>query len=176
MSILQELDDLRSDVASLRRSLKLKDAHLRPLRMRALDEWSNWNRDGDLADQQNDETHGGNIVEDVHTIGFMKGRNRPRSRAWVSAFNRHYGVSYDEFEVIDVEDLSDMFLEVLDIRASVGVMRRWNLLTKETTRLREMILSRCEVVIEQWRSGVDDFLQEDSESLNLYKEIITMYY
>lgn len=94
MSFLQEFEALRAEVASMRADMQ---DSIMPIRMAALDEWSGWATDPDLANRGNDEAHGGNVVEDIRTIRFMEGVNSDRKAAWALAFYKNYGVSYKLF-------------------------------------------------------------------------------
>lgn len=60
--------------------------------MAALDEWSNLTSDDELENRRNDEAHGGNVVEDIRVIRFMKDVNMRRMVAWASALYEVYGV------------------------------------------------------------------------------------
>ncbi|KAK2756694.1 hypothetical protein FQN54_005140 [Arachnomyces sp. PD_36] len=161
------------------RTLKDMGREIRALRTRVLDDWAQYDSDITEIDQRNDVAHGGNIKVDIKVIELMHKAFPPRADQWKRGFVDRYGIPFDTFKEIDIDDFPERLEQVLNTRATVLTMKRWNPELKKSPKVAEEIraskneiLSNCETIIHRWRTkGNANLLEEGSESEGLYLRI-----
>ncbi|KAK2757948.1 hypothetical protein FQN54_004354 [Arachnomyces sp. PD_36] len=135
-------------------------------------------RDLPEADLRNDVAHGGNVTADIMLITFMSMVKPGRADGWKSAFKEQYGLPFDVLSNSELENLPRQFTSTLNFRASVRMMKRWNITESEIVETKATILSGCGTIIDIWRGNKegDSFMRGDSESARVYGEIQSLYY
>lgn len=168
-SDLQRQDlELQKNKARLDR-LQLENT-MAVIRAAALDEWSEQkDKDQENVDR-NITAHGGKIAMDVETIR-IHSENAPdegRLQKWKEAFLDHYGVDYQDITP-KINDVPSSFLTILDRRASVRSMRSWR--HPKNAGSKSRIIHNAEIIVQEWRKGRKDFLEEGSRTMELYRQI-----
>ena len=134
-SIMTQLQHVMKEVEQLKEQQKRSDKELEALRQQSwgadfiivraatLDDWAA-KRHQSFDDHRISLVHGGKLRADIETIRFFSPSEPGRVELWKSAFKQSYGLLYERLER-QSENLPDIFVEVLEKRASVQWLLKW---------------------------------------------------
>lgn len=171
ISILERLEQPEERQQMIEECLGL-ETEMYYIRAATLDAWSSisdqepiFDFDGDIRCQI------GKMEMDALTIKKYSEHTEDyiRIQEWKNPFYRYYGITYVDDMADEMTILHPYFQTVLNRRASVISMRKWD--DPENAEKKIRIITNANKIIEEWLRGSPDFFQENSRTMEYYRQI-----